>query len=124
MNQGTESITRKQDPEFEQKMIEAHETILGQVWSILQRHPKARSNDLFLVTVWLMEVHRIKTWNAMLSLADENGANLESVRRARQQIQARGYFTPDPETSAGRRRAGKVLANTINHMDPLQVIEK
>ena len=83
------------------EFIHKFEQIKTIVRSTLEEHPRARNEDLYLI---------LKTWETVfhidLKVLWENYDNLfipESLRRARQEIQAGGELLPTDETVSKRR---------------------
>jgi len=83
-------------------------TVTGQVYAILRDHPGTRGNDGLLLCHWLEDHKGVGTFGGLLKMAAENKFKFESVRRARQLIQAQGIFLPDDETVINRRRLQEV----------------
>ena len=68
--------------------MEELKTIEEKVRSILDISMDARNNDRYLIAVYMREFHNVHTFNEYFSQKDS--PSVESIRRCRQKIQARG----------------------------------
>lgn len=84
------------------------DTVRGQVYGILRDYPETRGNDGLLLCRWLEDHKGVGTFGGLLKMANENKFTFESVRRARQLIQAQGLFLPTDEIVINRRRLAKI----------------
>lgn len=103
--------------EFEQRMANHLDTVISQVWHLLQEYPETRGNDALLVLIHATEVQKLKGIRELFAAAKEQRFNFESIRRARQLIQARGFFLPEDPVIIKRRRLEKVF-EAASRIDP------
>ena len=75
-------------------------TIELKVELILAGIPSTRNNDKKLICVYLDRFHNIKTFDDYSTNPD--APSLESIRRCRQKIQAKGFYLANDETKAFR----------------------
>lgn len=93
--------------------MELMDTIRGQVYGILRDYPETRGNDGLLLCHWLEEYKGVGTFGGLLKMANENKLKFESVRRARQLIQAQGIMLPTDEVVIARRRLQHVWKQVL-----------
>ncbi|HDR3524329.1 TPA: hypothetical protein QCX76_004911 [Bacillus pacificus] len=87
--------------------------MFDQVRKVLEQYPETRENDGLLVMYWLKDHRSITTYEGILRLANANKFNFESVRRARQKIQAAGEFLPSCEKIRKRRGLEKIYQQVM-----------
>lgn len=82
-----------------------------QVMEILEESMAARNCDTWLICYWLEQYRDINT----VSQIRRNAENIsfESIRRARQKIQAAGLFLPTDETVIKRRKLQAVYEQVM-----------
>ena len=86
------------------RFMEDMESKMGQVFYILKEFPETRDNDGLLLVKWLQRFRGVQSFDSLTALAQSNELNSESIRRARQKIQAAGHFLASDETVLKRRR--------------------
>jgi hypothetical protein len=84
------------------KQNELH-TTRAKVRALLEENQEARNNDTILIVLF-MEQEGINGWSKLMDSAKRQSINFESIRRARQFIQAKGEYLPTDETIIKRRR--------------------
>lgn len=94
------------------------ETKMGQVFFILKEFPEARGKDGILLTHWLQLFKGINSFDSLIALAQDNELSFESIRRARQKIQAAGHFLPDDVNVIRRRRLQEVWNSVLIGLKP------
>jgi hypothetical protein len=92
---------------------ELMDTTKGQVYAILRDYPETRGNDGLLLCHWLEDFKGVGSFGGLLKLANENKFKFESVRRARQMIQAEGILLPTDEAVINRRRLQKIWREVL-----------
>jgi hypothetical protein len=80
------------------------ESIRGQVFFLLRNYPDARENDGVLICQWLQTFKGVSSFQGLLRLSIAHQFSFETVRRARQTIQAAGFFLPSDEVIIKKRR--------------------
>jgi hypothetical protein len=95
-----------------QKQQELH-TTKEKVKLILNEHPEARNNDSILIVLFL-EHEGVNGWGKLMDAASRQSINFESIRRARQMLQASGQYLPTDETIIKRRRLQAVYMAAAN----------
>lgn len=93
--------------------MELMDTVRGQVYGILRDYPETRGNDGLLLCHWLEDHKGVGTFGGLLKMANENKFKFESVRRARQMIQAQGIFLPDDDTILKRRKLQEIWRQVL-----------
>lgn len=87
---------------YRQMSMKEFYTIHHQVRTILHEHEECRNYDSLLICQWLQEYKGIETVEQIRELHKE--ISFESVRRARQLIQAKGDYPPTEEHIIRKRR--------------------
>lgn len=95
------------------RFMEDMDSKMGQVFFILKEFPEARDKDGILLTHWLQLFKGVSSFDSLIALADANELSFESIRRARQKIQAAGHFLPDDENVIRRRRLQEVWRTSM-----------
>jgi hypothetical protein len=98
-------ITREQ---FEQHMGKQLKKVIHQVWQLLKAEPEYRNNDTLLQVSWAENFAGVETMDDLRTAAAFQAISFESIRRARQKIQEKGFFLPTDETVIKRRKLQKV----------------
>ena len=79
-------------------------TVGERVESLLEEFELARGDDRFLIAAYMMKFHGISTFKEYYLRKDS--PTVESIRRIRQKIQAKGLFPPvDEKVVDGRIKA-------------------
>lgn len=95
---------------FEEKKAKQLRQTKERVRMILEDFPETRNNDSLLTVVFLQQ-SGIYTFGELVTAASRQTICFESVRRARQMIQAAGQFLPTDESVIRRRRLQTVWEN-------------
>lgn len=67
-------------------------TVREKITEILEEHEMARSDDRFLIAAYMLKYHGVSTFKEYY--VREDTPTVESIRRIRQKIQAKGLFRP------------------------------
>jgi len=90
------------DEGYTKRLADTLRTHKERVKYILSRYPSSRNSDTYISWLYLRLFHGIKlpwlTWEQLMAI------NFESIRRARQLIQAEGLYPPTDQVAAKRRR--------------------
>lgn len=89
------------------------QTTKAKVKQILKDSLEARNNDTILILMFL-EREQLNNWCQLWDRARKKNINFESIRRARQFIQAAGEYLPTDLTVIKRRRLQTVYAAVAN----------
>jgi hypothetical protein len=106
-----EEIKRKQQDL--EKFKDDMETVMGQVFYIMKESRNARNSDGVLLVAWLQIFKGVDSFHGLTSMALDGKFNFETVRRARQKIQAAGYWLPDDQTIIKRRRLQEIWSQVM-----------
>jgi hypothetical protein len=99
---------------YEEKKIREFYTIKQQVRLILHENADCRNYDSLLICNWLNDCKDIQTIDQIRDL--HQCISFESVRRARQLIQAKGDYLPTDETIIKRRRLQEIYEQVLSQM--------
>jgi hypothetical protein len=95
--------------------IKEFNTIRQQVRTILHENVDCRNSDCLLICKWLEEFRGISSVNEIKE--NYQDISFESIRRARQLIQAQGDYLPTDETIIKRRRLQAIYEQVISRME-------
>ena len=79
------------------------DTTIGRVWETMKRFPDSRNNDAYLIWLILKNYGGLKL--PFLEFQRFSELHFETIRRARQKIQRKGYYLPtDPKVLLQRKK--------------------
>lgn len=100
--------------DYEQTKVKEFYTIKHQVRMLLHEKEECRNYDSLLICDWLQEFKDITDFDQIRT--EHKYISFESIRRARQLIQAKGDYLPTDETIIKRRRLQDVYERIIFKM--------
>ena len=100
---------------YEQAKIKEFYTVKNQVRMLLHEREECRNYDSILICDWLEEFKKITDLEQIRSEENKN-ISFETIRRARQLIQAKGDYLPTDETIIKRRRLQEIYQRIISQM--------
>lgn len=89
--------------DYQTKKAQDLNTVRGKVRLILEEKPETRGNDTLLI-VHFMEREGINGWGKLMDAAAKQSISFETIRRARQYIQAGGDYLPEDPVIIKRRK--------------------
>jgi hypothetical protein len=93
--------------------VEKFRSIRHQVRMILHENVDCRNSDCLLICKWLEE----NGYSTVYQIQNNfDSVSFESIRRARQLIQAKGDYLPTDETVIKRRRLQEIYEKVISRM--------
>lgn len=78
-----------------------HENVTSKVADILEKYPQTRNNDKLLIYYILTDYYNC---NHLYDIVSIKVPNFETIRRARQRLQAQGYYPSDHKTKESREQ--------------------
>ena len=120
MNSWIDMINKELEREgLENELFKKLKTTRQRVEYLLQRYPKARESDFYLIILYLRKFTELGQYirHIPFSLIRKYEGIFETIRRIRAKLQSEGKYLPEnPDVLKRRKKLGKVMRKVIKEV--------